>query len=363
MTTLTRKPVLLPESEALKGDSELFEAVLAGLSRLELTDLLEELVLRCARWSGATIGLAWGVVGAGSSFHRAAATFSRTDPDFEAIGKVKPDALKSWLGEGVRTQHGLGPLERIVPAELGEGLSGLTLPVVDRQGEWGGLIWLGFEQAPDAEVVERLTSLLEHSRTAVEHAMQVAALRRLIIKDDTAACYNRRYFDEFFPEELSRAGRFKSPVSLIFLDMDNLKEVNTLHGHAMGSRTLMEVSKRIRRRVRKFDKLFRFGGDEFCIVLPETEWQGAVEVAERVRDAVNGERFLQDEIGGGGIRMTARIGIAAFPLHARTQQGLIALADEAMQRVKKSTKDAVGVAEAPAEKNDKGDHEDGEARG
>ena len=138
-------------------------------------------------------------------------------------------------------------------------------------------------------------------RCAVGHALQVVGLRRLIIKDDTAACFNRRYFEEFLPEELARAARFRSPVSLIFLDMDNLKEVNTLHGHSMGSQTLLEVSRRIRNRIRKFDKLFRFGGDEFCIVLPETEWHGAVEVAERVREAITASAFLQEEIGGGGI--------------------------------------------------------------
>jgi diguanylate cyclase (GGDEF)-like protein len=360
VTTLSREALKSPVAEQIRDDSELLEAVLTGLSKLELAELLDDLVTRCAAWSGATIGLAWGEIGEGSSFRRAAATFKTTDPDFEAIGKVKPAQLRRWLGDAPRNLHGLGPLDQIVPAELGEGLSGLSLPVVDERNEWGGLIWLGFESAPSAEQVARLQQLLEHSKIAVGHGKRVAALRRLIIKDDTAACYNRRYFDEFLPEELARAGRFRSPVSLIFLDMDNLKEVNTLHGHAMGSRTLLEVSKRIRSRVRKFDKLFRFGGDEFCIVLPETEWKGAVEVAERVRDAVNGEAFLQDEVGGGGIGMTASLGIAAFPLHARTQQGLIALADEAMQRVKKSTKNAVGVADAPT---GQGDDRDGSTAG
>jgi diguanylate cyclase (GGDEF)-like protein len=184
--------------------------------------------------------------------------------------------------------------------------------------------------------------------------MQVVGLRRLIIKDDTAACFNRRYFEEFLPEELARAARFRSPVSLIFLDMDNLKEVNTLHGHSMGSQTLLEVSRRIRNRIRKFDKLFRFGGDEFCIVLPETEWHGAVEVAERVREAIIMSRFLQEEIGGGGIAMSASLGIASFPLHARTQKDLISTADRAMQQVKKKSKNAVGIAETTGENDDGG---------
>ena len=130
--------------------------------------------------------------------------------------------------------------------------------------------------------------------------MQVRAIRELTIKDDTASCYNRRYFEEFILEEMSRANRFKTPMSLIFFDMDNLKDVNTRLGHAAGSRTLLEVSERVRGKIRKFDKLFRFGGDEFCIVLPETEWHGATEVAERVREVISGRPFLDATRGAAG---------------------------------------------------------------
>ena len=252
--------------------------------------------------------------------------------------------------------NGLGPLATIVGTEVGagQGPHGRVIPVLNRANQWAGLIWLEFESKPSAATCRRLDELFEHSRNAVGHAMQVVGLRRLIIKDDTAECFNRRYFEEFLPEELSRAARFRSPVSLIFLDMDNLKEVNTLHGHSMGSQTLLEVSRRIRNRIRKFDKLFRFGGDEFCIVLPETEWHGAVEVAERVREAIISSTFLQKEIGGGGISMTASLGIASFPLHARNQKDLITTADRAMQQVKKSSKNAVGIAETTGEDEDGG---------
>jgi diguanylate cyclase (GGDEF)-like protein len=126
--------------------------------------------------------------------------------------------------------------------------------------------------------------------------------------------------------------------------MDNLKEVNRVYGHNMGSRTLYEVSVRVRSKIRKFDKLFRFGGDEFCIVLPETEWHGALEVAERVREAIAGKAFLLRELGNEGAAMTASLGIASFPLHARSQKELIERADRAMQRVKNGGKNGIGIA-------------------
>jgi diguanylate cyclase (GGDEF)-like protein len=127
--------------------------------------------------------------------------------------------------------------------------------------------------------------------------------------------------------------------------MDNLKQVNSTHGHSMGSQTLYEVSLRVRSRIRKFDKLFRFGGDEFCIVLPETAWHGALEVAERVRDVIAGKPFLTRELGPEGVQMTASLGLAAFPLHARTQHDLIHQADLAMRQVKKGGKNAIGISE------------------
>jgi diguanylate cyclase (GGDEF)-like protein len=199
---------------------------------------------------------------------------------------------------------------------------------------------------PVQEVAATLTELPNVIRPAVANAMQVRAIRELTIKDDTASCYNRRYFEEFILEEMSRANRFKTPMSLIFFDMDNLKDVNTRLGHAAGSRTLLEVSERVRGKIRKFDKLFRFGGDEFCIVLPETEWHGATEVAERVRDVISSRPFLAATRGAQGAQpMTASFGIASFPLHARTKEELVQRADRAMQSVKTTTKNGIATAE------------------
>jgi len=354
LTTTSRRAVADTPASGLRDDPELLEAVLDAYRCLEMSELLDALLRRAVQWSGASTALAWGSAGEGRSFRRAAASFGRDDPRYESIQKVRPETLRKWFGARAAAVNGLGPLATIVPSGVGNDLHGHVIPVKDLAQQWVGLIWLGFESKPSAETCDRLDELFAHTRDAVGHAMRVISLRRLIIKDDTAECFNRRYFEEFLPEELARAARFRSPVSLIFLDMDNLKEVNTLHGHSMGSQTLLEVSRRIRNRIRKFDKLFRFGGDEFCIVLPETEWHGAVEVGERVREAIIGSRFLQKEIGGGGITMTASLGIASFPLHARTQRALITTADRAMQQVKKTSKNAVGIAETTGEDEDGG---------
>ena len=179
---------------------------------------------------------------------------------------------------------------------------------------------------------------------AVRNIATVIELREISLRDDITQCYNRRYFETSLAEEIARAARFKSSLSILFLDMDNLKEVNNLHGHSAGSRTLREVAQRVNAGIRNIDKMFRFGGDEFCIVLPETDVRGAREVGTRVREIISAEPLLVPDVGG--VPMTASIGIATFPENGRTGEELVLAADRAMQRVKNSGKNGVGVAGA-----------------
>jgi diguanylate cyclase (GGDEF)-like protein len=346
MGTVPRNPSTGADSD-LAADAELLRAVLAAFQHLELEDLCQALLDPALAWSGPGWGLALGPAEDRRKFVPLIGSLPRSDPRWRLFHGIDPARLRKELGDGVRSFHGLGPLAELAadwPADPPGAC--VALPLLGPSDRWAGALLLFLERAPEPLALERLARLRDVVRPAVGHALHVLAMRELMIKDDTAQCYNRRYFEEFLPEELARASRFRAPLSLIFLDMDNLKEVNTSHGHAMGSRTLFEVSVRIRSKIRRFDKLFRFGGDEFCIVLPETEWHGAMEVAERVRDAVASKPFLLREVGKDGVRMTASLGVASFPLHARNQQELIEQADRAMQRIKHETKNSIGIAEA-----------------
>ena len=118
--------------------------------------------------------------------------------------------------------------------------------------------------------------------------------------------------------------------------------VNNFYGHLTGSRTLQEVAKRILGAVRTIDKVVRFGGDEFCIILPQTDSEQAMAVANRVRKAMTATVFSVD--ANVEISITASFGIATYPSHAITKEGLIRQADTAMYKVKSTTKNAVGVA-------------------
>ncbi|MEE9292306.1 MAG: GGDEF domain-containing protein [Acidobacteriota bacterium] len=197
-------------------------------------------------------------------------------------------------------------------------------------------------QSLPLDEMDRVSRLVPELLPALVNAMVVERYRDLVIKDDQTESYNRRYFDRFLSEEVYRAHRYKTGLSLIFLDMDNLKEVNNRYGHAIGSKALREVSRRLITTIRGSDKLFRYGGDEFCIVLPETEREGARELGERLRAALGARSFLVDDTPG--MALTASFGVASYPEHARTSLALVRCADRAMQKIKNSGKNSVGVS-------------------
>ena len=324
------------------SDPEILQAALGVFQMLDLVAQLQALCRPAIAWSGASAGLIFALDEDGEAFSLVDGSVPPEDPLRQALAATPPSRREPWT-RSIARFGGLGPFDGSVPATLARPSVSAIVPVHARDDDPLGFLLL---LEPSSQGMERVAKLGDVVRPALQNALQVRAIRELTIKDDTAECFNRRYFEDFIVEEMARSHRFKTPLSLIFFDMDNLKEVNSTLGHAMGSRTIREVSQRVRAKVRKFDKLFRFGGDEFCIILPETEWHGALEVAERVRDAVASRPFLVRERGdAGGRKMTASFGVASFPLHARTKEELVIRADRAMQTVKGSTKNAIAVAE------------------
>jgi diguanylate cyclase (GGDEF)-like protein len=173
---------------------------------------------------------------------------------------------------------------------------------------------------------------------------QLSKNKDLALRDDLTKAFNRRFFESHLDEELERARRYNSQLSVIFLDLDDLKIVNNMYGHLTGSRMLQEVAKRILGAVRTIDKVVRFGGDEFCIILPQTDSPQAQLVASRVRRAMTEHSFYIEP--GVDVPITASFGIATFPTHAVTKEDLIRAADAAMYGVKSTTKNSIAVATA-----------------
>ena len=164
---------------------------------------------------------------------------------------------------------------------------------------------------------------------------------RLSIMDGLTSVHNKRYFLEFLERELASAGRHKTPLSLIMVDIDHFKKINDTHGHLAGDAALKQLTARMKPRVRTTDLLARYGGEEFSIVLPATDLAGALQVAETMRALIESEPFNHEGIV---IPATISLGVAEVDLAAPGKvEALIARADAKLYEAKHSGRNrAVG---------------------
>ncbi|HEV7396585.1 MAG TPA: sensor domain-containing diguanylate cyclase [Pyrinomonadaceae bacterium] len=187
-----------------------------------------------------------------------------------------------------------------------------------------------------------LDTLARPLASALANAVRIAEAERLSQTDDLTKLHNARYLRQFLLNEIRRARRYGSSVSALFLDLDDFKRINDVHGHLVGSHVLMEMAGVILSSIRDTDAVARYGGDEFVIVLPDTGTELAGSVAERIR-----EKIVRHEFNGGRrlkLKLAASFGVATFPEHASSPQQLIACADSAMYEAKAAQKNCVRFA-------------------
>jgi len=197
---------------------------------------------------------------------------------------------------------------------------------------------------PFTEEEQRLVqTLADHAAIAIENASLYRQAQQAAITDDLTGLGNTRHFNRALPDAIDHARRANEPVSLLVLDLDNFKTVVDTHGHLVGSRTIAMIGRMIGHMVRPGDVAARFGGDEFVVVLPGTDTGTAMQVALSIRHAIEASSTLE----GNGIdisMVTASVGVATYPDHAGTTEELFRAADAAMYGIKRTTKNAIGVA-------------------
>jgi diguanylate cyclase (GGDEF)-like protein len=186
---------------------------------------------------------------------------------------------------------------------------------------------------------KNLHFLQDQASLAFENAARFASARNLLYIDELTGLFNYRYLDLALERELKRAERYASCVAILFIDLDLFKGVNDTHGHLIGSRVLGEVGSLLKKSVRDVDLVIRYGGDEYTIILVETDAESAATVAERIRTTIERNVFLADE--GYDIHLTACIGYACFPDDTRSKLELLEVADKAMYRGKFSGRNRV----------------------
>ena len=188
-----------------------------------------------------------------------------------------------------------------------------------------------------------LQTLCDYAAIAVENARAVSQIHELTITDDCTGLFNARHLYNILDAEVYRSKRFTYEFSVLFLDLDYFKQVNDSHGHLVGSKVLAEVAGLIRGQLRLIDFAFRYGGDEFVIVLPQSGKDAGIIVARRLRDSINAHKFCDDlDLE---VRLHASFGIATFPEDSMSSRDMVRRADEMMYLVKKTTRDSIAAAQ------------------
>jgi len=196
-----------------------------------------------------------------------------------------------------------------------------------------------------------LEALSDFAAIALENARHVKRIHELTITDDCTTLYNARHMSVILETEIYRSHRYNYEFSLIFIDLDHFKQVNDTQGHLVGSRLLADIGNALKTHCRLIDFAFRYGGDEFVLLLPQTSKENALNVAHRLHHLIREAKWLAGE--GLNIHITASIGVASYPVDSKTKEGLLHLADEAMYLVKNTNRDSVaaaniGLLKAPA---------------
>ena len=192
--------------------------------------------------------------------------------------------------------------------------------------------------------LEILTTVADYAAIALDNSRNYQRIQELTITDDVTGLYNSRYLHQIIKNEIDQFERYHTTFSIIFFDLDFFKQVNDTYGHLVGSQMLDKVAKVVSKIIRKVDLAVRYGGDEFVIVLPQTDKKQAHAAAKRLRKAINSEVYFAEE--GFNIRITASFGVATFGDDATSKDELLRAVDEAMYHVKNTSKDGIALASA-----------------
>lgn len=192
------------------------------------------------------------------------------------------------------------------------------------------------------ELVLRINRVVKEQSLLEERDRMIKDLKRLTIEDSLTGLYNSRHFFEQLDKEIERSDRYLHPLSLIFIDIDKFKKINDSYGHMIGDKVLSLISKKILSCLRTNDTAYRFAGDEFTIILPETDSRNAKVVADRIVD-----RFVDEPILVNGKTMpkiSVSIGIAEHQRHEEIQQ-FIHRADITMYEAKEAPGNIVAISQ------------------
>jgi diguanylate cyclase (GGDEF)-like protein len=192
---------------------------------------------------------------------------------------------------------------------------------------------------PDSMPV--LSVVGDYVAIAINNSRNYEKIESLSITDDVTGFYNTRFLHQHLDRLIMPSSEVRE-VSLVFMDLDNFKQVVDTHGHLMGSKALKEVAEVMAADLGEEDRIVRYGGDEYVIILPSQDKQGALDKIVAIRKALSEAIFLNDE--GLEVKLTASFGIANYPHDADSKRELLLIADNSMYRSKEKGKNSITLA-------------------
>ncbi|MFZ0704113.1 MAG: sensor domain-containing diguanylate cyclase [Candidatus Korobacteraceae bacterium] len=335
-------------SESKLYDLSIFHDVAKALtSSLDLDVILEILMQKMAAYFAPAI---WALVLLDES-SRQPQYVAPVEPEFERLNQVRlrsEHRLAAYVLEtgdplviaDLHTDPRIDP-DTVDPL-IATNSAVVCLPVRSVHSVFGVIQLLGI----DMQVYEQnelfLRTIADYAAIAIDNAHAVRRIQELSITDDCTKLYNQRHLFTVLDEEVHRSARFGYQFSLLFLDLDHFKSVNDMYGHLVGSKLIALVGQCLRENLRLIDAAFRYGGDEFAILLPQTSRDSALYVARRIARAFHNRDWRPEE--NISIRLRASIGIASYPHDASSSQDVVQRADELMYQVKQSGRDNIAVA-------------------
>lgn len=217
----------------------------------------------------------------------------------------------------------------------------LAVPLVIQGKVEGTLCVLNkLNQQPfSPEDVDTLSTLAVHAGVAIENARFVEKIEQQAITDSLTGLYNHMEFQKQLAEEIDRCRRYGNEFALLIVDLDHFKLVNDTYGHQVGDMILNEIVRTIQDGLRSVDRIFRYGGEEFAVILPETHKDGAKMIADRVRKTVADSTYSVNS--NHPIKVTLSIGVSSFPHDALQREDVITTADQALFTAKRGGRNRV----------------------
>ena len=268
----------------------------------------------------------------------------------EAFGKIEVNADIPLIKYIVDTRQAIfstdvrsSPASSYIPH--GTSINSLICTPIIAKNDVRGIIYVDSmkKHAFDEEDMEFTRLLATEVSMALERSFQYPQVRYTSIRDKLTGCLNRRRFDLDIVAEIASAKEYEKQVSLLMVDIDGFKRYNDFHGHRKGNKLLKKIVYILTYNIRPYDKVYRYGGEEFAILMPDTDKEQASITARRLQKVIEKEEFEGERESQPNRRITISIGVATYPSDADHRDKLIGSADSALCRAKESGGNQVRV--------------------